>query len=108
MTEVLDVTESSFDSDVLQSEQPVLIDFWAEWCTPCKRLSPVIAELAEEYKGRLRVAKIDADANPELAAKYQVRALPTVLFLKGGTVSGSLVGNQPKATLQSTIDDLLA
>ena len=63
-------------------------------------------ELAEEYKGRLRVAKIDADANPELAAKYQVRALPTVLFLKDGNVSSSLVGNQPKATLQSTIDDL--
>ena len=108
MAEILDVSEESFAADVLQSDQPVLIDFWAEWCAPCRRLSPVIAELASEYDGRLRVAKVDADANPELAARYQVRALPTVLFIKGGEVSGQLVGNQSKDTLKQNIEQVLS
>jgi thioredoxin 1 len=107
-SEVLDVTQANFDEKVLQSPIPVLVDFWAEWCGPCRQLAPVIKQLASEYQGKLRVAKVDADANPELAAKFQVRALPTLLFIKAGAVAGSLVGNQPKATLARHIDTVLA
>jgi thioredoxin 1 len=108
VAEILDVTEATFDEQVIQSQAPVLVDFWAEWCAPCRQLSPTIKALAEEYGERIRVAKVDADASPQLAAKYNVRALPTVLFLKNGQVTGSLVGNQPKSALAKQIDSLLA
>ena len=108
MADILDVTQNDFEAQVLGSDAPVLVDFWAEWCAPCRQLSPVIKQLAEEYGPKLRVAKIDADANPALAAQYNVRALPTVLFIKDGAVRDSLVGNQPKATLADRIDALLA
>jgi thioredoxin 1 len=106
--EVLDVTGRDFDEQVLRSPVPVLVDFWAEWCGPCRQLAPVIKQLASEYQGKLRVAKVDADANPDLAAKFQIRALPTLLLVKGGAVRGSLVGSQPKATLARHIDSVLA
>ena len=108
MAEILDVTEQSFETQVLESEQPVLVDFWAEWCAPCRALAPTIKTLADEYEGRLRVAKVDADANPELAAKYSVLSLPTLLFINRGEVTGSLVGNQPKAKVAERIDAVLA
>ncbi len=107
MAKILDITDATYDEEVLNAEQPVLIDFWAEWCAPCRQLAPVIKELAEEYGDRLRVAKVDADANTETAAKLQIRALPTLLFIKDGQVKGSLVGNQPKSKIQEQIEALL-
>ncbi len=107
MTKILDVTDATFEDEVLKSVQPVLVDFWAEWCAPCRQLAPVIKELADEYGDQLRVAKMDADANTETAAKLQIRALPTLLFIKGGEIKGSLVGNQPKTKIQEQIEALL-
>jgi thioredoxin 1 len=107
VAKILDVTDATYEEEVLNAEQPVLIDFWAEWCAPCRQLAPVIKALAEEYGDRLRVAKVDADANTETAAKLQIRALPTLLFIKDGQVKGSLVGNQPKAKIQEQIEALL-
>ncbi len=109
MAEILDVTDASFEEDVVKSELPVLVDFWAEWCAPCRRLSPVVAQLAAEYDGKLRVAKVDVDANPEIAAKLSIRAMPTLLFFKGGEVKGSLVGPAPeKSAIAPQIDELLS
>ena len=104
MAKILEVTDATFEADVLKSELPVLVDFWAEWCAPCRQLAPTIKELAEEYGEKLRVVKIDVDANPRTAAKMQVRAMPTLLVLKGGTVVGQLVGRQPKDKIKAIID----
>jgi thioredoxin 1 len=102
-----DVTSATFDQEVLQSPEPVLVDFWATWCPPCRRLSPKVEELAQEYKGRLRVAKIDVDSNQDLAARYQIQAMPTLLFFKKGEVHASLVGDQQKQVIARQIDSLL-
>ena len=103
MAKILDVTDDTFELDVLKSELPVLVDFWAEWCAPCKRLTPKVKELAEEFGAKLRVVKLDVDANPRTAAKFQVRAMPTLLLIKNGTVVGQLVGDQPKDKIKALI-----
>ena len=108
MAEILEVTDSTFEQEILKSELPVLVDVWAEWCAPCRALTPVIKELADEYQDRLRVAKIDADANPTVTANLGVRALPTVLLFKNGQVAEQLIGNQPKQKLVERIDALLS
>jgi thioredoxin 1 len=100
---ILDVTDATFEKDVLKSTVPVLIDFWAEWCAPCRQLAPTIKELAEEYGDKLRVVKIDVDANPKTAAQMQVRAMPTLLMVKNGAVVAQLVGRQPKDKLKQMI-----
>jgi thioredoxin 1 len=107
VAEILDVTEATFEEQVIRSDKLVVVDFWAEWCAPCRQLSPTLAGLAGEYAEQIRVAKVDADASPQLAAKYNVRALPTLLFVKNGQVASSLVGNQPKSTLAKQIDEIL-
>ena len=107
MSSVLDVTSATFQKEVLDAGEPVLVDFWATWCPPCRRLAPKVAELAEEYRGRVKVAKVDSDSNQELAARYQVQALPTLLFFKGGQVQGSLVGDQQKSTIAQQLDGML-
>ncbi len=107
MAKILDATDTTFEQKVLKSQTPVLVDFWAEWCAPCRQLAPVIKELAEEYGDRLLVAKVDVDANPATAAKLQVRAMPTLIFIKNGTVSSALVGRQPKDKIKEQIESML-
>jgi len=108
VTQILDVSANDFDQEVLQSQVPVIVDFWATWCAPCRRLSPKLKALAEQYDGKLKVVKVDTQASPDLAQKFNVTAMPTLLFVKGGTVRESMVGDQPEPKLKSGIDRLLA
>ena len=108
MAQILDVTDATFEAQVLKSETPVIVEFWAEWCAPCRQLAPTLKDLAGEYDGKLRVVKIDVDANPAITAKLDVRAMPTLLFFRDGQVRSQLVGNQPRSNLVKQIDQLLA
>lgn len=108
MTQILDVTDTSFEAEVLKSDRPVLVDFWAEWCGPCRALAPLVQELADENEERLRVCKLDVDASPAVPAKYSVRSIPTLLFFKDGNVVDQIVGAVPKARISEKLDALLA
>jgi thioredoxin 1 len=103
VAKILDVTDATFEADVLKSDVPVLVDFWAEWCAPCRRLAPKVKELAEEFGAKLRVVKLDVDANPRVASQMQVRAMPTLLVIKNGAVVGQLVGDQPKDKIKAML-----
>jgi thioredoxin 1 len=94
---VVHATDSSFQSDVLDSDVPVLVDFWAEWCGPCRAIAPHVESIASEFEGKARVVKVDIDANPKTAASYGVRSIPTLLLFKGGEVVDHLVGNPGSA-----------
>ena len=104
MANVQDVNESSFESEVLQASQPVLVDFWAPWCGPCRMVGPVVEELANENGDSVKVAKVNIDDNQSLAMNYQVSSIPTLMLFKGGEVIDRFVGVQPKARLQEAID----
>ena len=101
---ILHTTDSSFEDDVVNSEQPVLVDFWAEWCGPCKMIAPMLDTIADEYQDRLKVVKINIDENPQTPLKYNVRSIPTLLLLKRGAVEGQQVGAVAKGALASFID----
>ena len=105
---VIHVTDQTFDQEVLQSDVPVLVDFWAEWCGPCRMIAPVVEALAQEYAGRLKVAKLDVDANGSSAMRYQIRGIPTLLLFKDGRVVDMRVGAVPKAELVRMITPHLA
>ncbi len=98
------ISDASFDSDVLQSGQPVLVDYWAEWCGPCKMISPILDEVAKDYSGRLNVAKMNVDQNREVPAKYGIRGIPTLMIFKGGQLAATKVGALSKAQLIAFID----
>jgi len=100
----LEVTDATFDEVVLQSDKPVMVDFWAAWCGPCKMVSPIMDQLSTEYEGKAVITKVDVDANQEFAAKYGVRNIPTVLVFKGGEVVEKQVGVAPKAAYAQKID----
>lgn len=99
-------TDANFQAEVLQSDVPVLVDFWAEWCMPCKMLSPTIDALADEFKGRVKVGKVDTDSNRETAVKYGISAIPTVIIFKGGEVAKKFVGLQSKNDFAAALDSL--
>ncbi|HXK53622.1 MAG TPA: thioredoxin [Hyphomicrobiales bacterium] len=93
------VSDASFDADVLGSSTPVVVDFWAEWCGPCKQIAPTLEEIAGEMAGQVKIAKINIDENPDTPSKYGVRAIPTLMLFKNGEVAGTQVGVQPKSRL---------
>ena len=101
------VTDTSFESDVLQSEIPALIDFWAAWCGPCKMIAPLLEELSDEYAGRIKVCKIDVDSNTETATKYNVRGIPTLLVFKNGSIEATKVGALSKSQLVEFVDSFV-
>jgi len=97
------LTKANFEEEVLKSDKPVLVDFWASWCGPCKMLSPIIAELADEYEGKIVVGKVNVDEQPELAGEYKIMSIPTVIVIKNGQVTNTSVGYVPKEQLESLI-----
>jgi thioredoxin 1 len=100
---VQEITDSSFESDVLKSNVPVLIDFWAVWCAPCRAIAPHVDAIANEYAGKLRVGKLDIDSNPQVPSQFEVRSIPTLLLFKDGKVVGQLVGAVPRAKLDDFV-----
>lgn len=102
----LTITDASFQ-EILQSGKPVVVDFWAEWCGPCRMVGPIIEELSKEYEGKVTIGKIDVDENTEVAAKYGIRNIPTILFFKNGEVVDKQVGAAPKGAFVAKIDSLL-
>ncbi len=104
--DVLEFTDGNFESDVVQSDLPVLVDFWAEWCQPCKMLTPTIEELAAEFKGKVKIGKVDTDSNPEVPVKYGVSAIPTIMLFQGGEVVKKFVGLTSKDQFQAVLNEL--
>jgi thioredoxin 1 len=98
------VSDASFDADVLKSDTPVLVDFWAEWCGPCKMIAPVLEEVAVSHAGRIKIAKVDVDDNREIAAKYGIRGIPTLMIFKNGELAAQKVGALSKAQLTAFVD----
>lgn len=106
MKPTIEINETNFEQEVLQSNQPVLVDFWAEWCGPCKMLAPVLDEIATEQSGRVKVAKVDVDTNPALAARYGIQSIPTLLYFAGGEVRDQTVGAAGKRSIISKLEKL--
>jgi thioredoxin 1 len=103
----IEFTDSNFEELAMKSDKPVLVDFWAEWCGPCRMVAPLVAEIAKEYEGKAVVGKLDVDSNPEIATRFGIRNIPTILFLKNGEVADKQVGAVPKSVLASKIEGLL-
>ena len=107
MAEVQEVTDQSFEAEVLNSETPAIIDFWAEWCAPCRAIAPIVKDLADQYGDKVKVAKLNIDENPSVPGKYGIRSIPTVLAFKDGAVVGQITGARPKSAFEEMIQALL-
>ncbi len=108
MAKPQEVTDASFETDVIQSNLPVLVDFWAPWCGPCRMVAPVVDELSDEYDGKVAFYKLNTDENPNVATTYGIRSIPTLLVFKNGEVAGQIVGFRPKSDLAKRLDEALA
>lgn len=97
-------TDDTFQEDVLKSDKPVLVDFWAEWCGPCRMVGPVVDEMAGEYEGKAKIGKVNVDENPEISTEYGIRSIPSLLIFKGGEVVDQIVGAVPKSQLKKQLD----
>ena len=107
MAKPFEVTDTNFDAEVLKSNTPVLVDFWAPWCGPCKAIAPIVEEIASQYDGKLKVAKLNVDDHPATAAKYGIRGIPNLIIIRGGAVKEQIVGAVPKTKLVAAIDKAL-
>jgi thioredoxin 1 len=105
MGHAAEFTDAGFDADVLQSDHPVLVDFWAPWCGPCRQIAPLIDELAQQYAGAVKIGKVNVDENPELATQYGINAIPTLLLFKGGKIVERFQGVPPRTRLESVLNE---
>jgi len=108
MSREFEFTDANFDQEVLKSDTPVLVDFWAPWCGPCRMVAPIVAEISTEYAGKLKVGKVNTDDNQEVAVRYGIMSIPTLMIFKGGEVADRVVGALPKQALTGKIDAVLA
>lgn len=104
MGKALAITDANFESEVLKSDKPVLVDFWAEWCGPCRMIAPIVEELAGEYEGKAKITKVDVDSNPQTSMKFGIRSIPTLLIFKDGQIVDQIVGAVPKTHLKKQLD----
>ncbi|MBT4099788.1 MAG: thioredoxin [Gemmatimonadetes bacterium] len=108
MSDPITLTDDNFDAEVVKSDQPVLVDFWASWCGPCRMVAPIVEELVSEYDGRAKVAKLDVDAAQKTAGEYGIRSIPTLLIFKDGKVADQVIGAVPKTQITEKLDKVLA
>ena len=107
MSDLLEVTDESFENEIINSDLPALVDFWAAWCGPCRMVGPVVEELAKEYEGKIKFAKMDVDQNRQTPTKFGIRSIPTLIFFKGGEVAQTIIGAQPKSNIDEELKKLI-
>jgi thioredoxin 1 len=107
MADVLQVTDENFEEEIINSDKPAMVDFWAEWCGPCKMVSPVVEELAKDYKDRIKIASMDVDVNRQTPARFGIRNIPTLILFKGGEVAQTIIGAHPKNYIDEELKKLL-
>ena len=107
MSDVFEVTDETFDAEIINSDIPAMVDFWAEWCGPCRMVGPVVEELAKEYQGKIKIAKMDVDQNRQTPTRFGIRSIPTLILFKGGDAAQTIIGAQPKSYIEEELKKLL-